>query len=91
MKTETYKMSAMADGRSVEHDGNAEGEYATKIAAFESAVPAASNARPQNARATYSAPPASGAFVIYPRRYLAPARACPGDTSRAALRPGPQP
>jgi hypothetical protein len=44
MGTATYKVVRGATGWALDHDGRAEGDYATKEAAFEAAVGAASNA-----------------------------------------------
>jgi hypothetical protein len=44
MTIETYKIVRNGDSWAVNHDGTLEGEYATKQAAFDSAVVAAANA-----------------------------------------------
>jgi hypothetical protein len=44
MTTETYQIVRKGDGWAINHDGQLEGDYATKEAAFESAALAASNA-----------------------------------------------
>lgn len=44
MPTETYKIVRNGEGWGIDHDGNLEGDYVTKEAAFESTASAASNA-----------------------------------------------
>jgi hypothetical protein len=44
MASETYQIIRNGNGWAVNHDGDLEGDYATKEAAFESAASAASNA-----------------------------------------------
>jgi len=44
MESESYRIIRNGASWAVDHDGNLEGDYETKEAAFESAVAAASNA-----------------------------------------------
>ena len=53
---ETYKIVRSGEGWSVSHDGRLESSFATKEAAFESAVAAASTAMRQGHEVHVSAP-----------------------------------
>jgi hypothetical protein len=57
MANETYRIVRNGNSWAVNHDGELEGEYATKEAAFESAASAASNAIKDGAGVVISVEP----------------------------------
>ncbi len=62
---ETYEIVRKGGSWTIDHDGQLEGEYATKEAAFESAVAAASNAIKNGVGVTISVVPrAAGESAI---------------------------